>query len=478
MSILQQMHNVFLQKKTSNVFKKEQSFIEERLKEIKGATQKEEQKIQKYLNNLFYPKEINSDYNQLIAKTEEFLSNLLGKRINNFNFSLDRLGYSKGTEPIEIIAEYESFQHKNYIERSTLECRLKEVKLALEKPNLTGEQIDSLQILERKIATDLLSKTPSFMQKNDKAVAIYKAIDHGELITAIDLMFQENSFYKNINVQSWIKGQVFEKALDFFSQKSKEGIDMSVDDILKSVFSKKQAGSNLVQRTPQYLESQFGLELTSSELKNNSTAYFYKTSEDKNIKISGAFSDKQGKMDIEFNLPQGDFGQLQQLRASAKNWSVIDEKHDFGESDLQSILLRTINIDGTLYIGFLEKYINSYRLSSIIENYLLGREILKQSIFLDTVMGFSQRTGYADFLIVNDRSNSSTKIKVYSIKRLFDRFKKMHNAEKYIKGFADYNAKSFKNVIFENNNDISFITTVLEEFKKYKVAIYATLLKA
>jgi hypothetical protein len=109
MSILQQMYDVFFCKKTPNVFKKEEKLIENRFEGIKGATQKEEQKIQKYLNDLFYPKKLNDDYNQLIAKTEEFLSNLLGKQINNFNFSSNKFGYSDGTEPIEIIAEYENF---------------------------------------------------------------------------------------------------------------------------------------------------------------------------------------------------------------------------------------------------------------------------------------------------------------------------------------------------------------------------------
>jgi hypothetical protein len=31
-------------------------------------------------------------------------------------------------------------------------------------------------------------------------------IDNGELISAIDTMFKENSFYKDIGIQSWIKG--------------------------------------------------------------------------------------------------------------------------------------------------------------------------------------------------------------------------------------------------------------------------------
>jgi hypothetical protein len=128
-------------------------------------------------------------------------------------------------------------------------------------------------------------------------------------------------------------------------------------------------------------------------------------------------------------------------------------------------------------MGFLEKNINTYKLPSIVNNYLLGREILKQSIFLDTVMGFSQKTGYADFIIINDRSGKPH-IKVYSIKKLYNKFKKINNIEKYIKGFNEYNVNSFKNVVFNNNDDVSFIKIILEEFKKYKVAIYASFLTA
>jgi hypothetical protein len=48
-----------------------------------------------------------------------------------------------------------------------------------------------------------------------------------------------------------------------------------VDNILESSFSNKQAGSNLVARTPLISGSSFGLKLESNKNKSNNMEYFY-----------------------------------------------------------------------------------------------------------------------------------------------------------------------------------------------------------
>lgn len=445
------------------------------------TSDKDIKKITKYLQGLFYPTFTNdSNYNRLTEKIKQYIGEKVGKTIESFDFSQEAFSSIDKDKPIEIMADYETFSHKNYIQISTLERRLNEAQTALRKPNLS---VDTLENIKKFIidTSNLLYNTENVeFLGNDRSknISIIKVnAENGELIKSLDILFKDLSYFKELTLPAWIKGEVFEKSLEFFSQNIQNEEEEIVGNLLDSVFSQKTIGGQIASRENLSSNNNFSIEKTVEKDKKGKLKTTYQAiSKDEKIKISGAFSEKQGKMDILFALPNDLSPKTKELRVSAKNWSTIDINHNFGESTVSNILLRTNGLQDTIYMGLLEYY-NTHNLlnekpNSWVTAFKRGRIMLYHSVFLDTVMGYSQKNNYTDHIIINDRKNS--KIRVFSIRQLFEKYIKQ-DMKNYIKGYDVYNNTVFQKISSLNDSS-KLMSVILGEFSQYKLGISANIL--
>lgn len=151
--------------------------------------------------------------------------------------------------------------------------------------------------------------------------------------------------------------------------------------------------------------------------KNNKKEIFYTVSNPNNpeskitFKYTAGFSpdkERQGKMDVEFILPDPKEGN-KKYRISAKNWATLKNR-DFGSTNLIYTLLRNLGEEATDLYGYVisDEKSNSQKL-------LYADKVAKLSIVLDILMGYSQESNFADTIVINDRSDEKRPIKVYSI---------------------------------------------------------------
>jgi hypothetical protein len=93
--------------------------------------------------------------------------------------------------------------------------------MALSKPNLS---VDTLESIKKFIidTSDLLYNTENveFLGSDrSKNISIIKVkAENGELIKSLDILFKDLSYFKELTLPAWVKGEVFEKSLEFFSQ--------------------------------------------------------------------------------------------------------------------------------------------------------------------------------------------------------------------------------------------------------------------
>jgi hypothetical protein len=83
----------------------------------KKTSDKNLEKLTKYLQGLFYPENLTKDsnYSKLTEKVKQYIGEKVGKTIESFNFSQEAFSSIDKDKPIEIMADYETFSHKNYI---------------------------------------------------------------------------------------------------------------------------------------------------------------------------------------------------------------------------------------------------------------------------------------------------------------------------------------------------------------------------
>ena len=113
---------------------------------------------------------------------------------------------------------------------------------------------------------------------------------------------------------------------------------------------------------------------------------------------------KNGKMDVLYTLPDS---KIKSFRVSAKNWSRTSSSQDnprgFETQSLAYSIERTINrLNFYGYIFQIASDVDNNDTSNIEVWHQLG----KMSVISDALIGTTQSKGYADTLIINDRSKS------------------------------------------------------------------------
>jgi len=127
-------------------------------------------------------------------------------------------------------------------------------------------------------------------------------------------------------------------------------------------------------------------------------------------------------MDIELNFKDNISNEIlsgKNFRASAKNWTTLSG-HDFGETDLQGAILRSSTLTDAIAFGLQLGYMGYNNESNLTYETQL-HHFARINLLLDIVMGYSQESGYANVLIINDRVMK--RIRVYSIRSILDSLK-------------------------------------------------------
>ena len=277
---------------------------------------------------------------------------------------------------------------EKYITAKTIENRLK--------------QID--KFISSGLFTEGLESWINFMASNREKLEILvkqekKYILTSDLIKEFDELY--NIIIKNITFPLRSQdemGKAFEK---FISLAAVSSLDSIVDKEVSELVDKINVGSKPVDR------GQLQETISIGEDETISVQEYFK---DEWTEIKVAFDKKQGKTDVNITLiPNSEYP----FKISAKNWANSSGR-DFGDTFLQYAILRTENLEGLLQYG-IGLGITGKDDESNLKRY---HDYAKACAFVDTIMGYSQEVGYADTIVVLDRSKIENPIKVYSISSL------------------------------------------------------------
>ena len=278
-----------------------------------------------------------------------------------------------------------------------------------------------------------------------------------DLITELDSLMQKMSFIGSMALSTYDTGYVFEKVLQALS--STQTIDEMTDDLLYENFKQKTEGEKPVNHGS--LIQVAGVKIdgvtTTGKKGQKSTTYQITGHNGSTLTIKGVFDEKQGKIDVLFNMPGTD----DKYRISAKNWQSMKNR-DFGSTPLSSALLRSAGLNEMFAYGVGLGWPKSYANDQTLHDY--G----KMSAIADIVMGYSQEGGYADTIIINDRS--AAHIYVYSVASLMKKcFQNINNLK-----LSGYDNGSIESAL---QDSLDWNTELLGDTQSYMQAIYNTLSK-
>lgn len=344
-------------------------------------------KLQKQLNDIFYPKDGGKlDYveEQHIKATE----NELIKVLENFNFEENTSGYHPATTSIspntlqnviikaqqacEALSQKEAMKNNNAI--STL---LQDVKAAIDEGN------------------NILATAKRVMQFDNQERIVGDSFQK-----AITIINQLKAFLSLIvtTPTSQEAGILFEKAL----AKTNYVNDVS-EEVADELLEKVHFGSTPVQRG---VSSDFVSYTVDSSLANKKAIKSNKNFKinDKNLTITYSYNpnaEKFGKMDVQLN-----YGKVnnKKYRVSAKRWS--HGKGDFGSTSIDAGMTRAVG----------RTVMEAYKLAVLtprkdwsssdpavptftaVDN---AHQLAVLALKSDLLMGLNQRSGYANLLVVD-----------------------------------------------------------------------------
>lgn len=429
--------------------------------------------LEAYLNSLFYG-------NGLQASTIARLQNLMVNyyedkfqtQFDNFDFENFILSNSGAAEGKIGLSERVQFSHSKQIAWNTVWKRLLEAQYQLEQlsaiKNPNEQIMNTMNNLQQLVSTadHLLADYPFSILDNGQKV--FKVNDKNQnLIATLDELYQKVVFVKSFPLSNQDMGELFEKLLTIFGS----GIDVNqlADAELYDLFIKPTQGQMPVNRGG-WLQLK-GVEATSVQkypinskthkISGKSKTYYEIIGENgSKITVGNEFSDKLGKMDVTFTMPDTN----EHFRVSAKNWKMLDNR-DFGNTSLEAALMRTGGFVNTVAYGLVVGFG-----SSPLEN---AHNYAKACAFIDIIMGYSQETAYADTVIINDRQES--RIRVYSIYDLLNKFN--------YNGVIGYPETSLRDIIRTKFNVTEAIgpqgyeNKILSTLKQFKLSISSSVLK-
>lgn len=379
------------------------------------------QELENYLNSVFYPTDDDSvgaaegrRIRDMIIKGYE---KRFGVVLQGFDFGNSNVQYGSTSEnlPTLIRGLYEKAEHKEFIQASTVQGRLDQVKQVLTNMNqeTATEELQAirptLEVLQSGLSS-LITEYGATGKIDVKANATAY-----ELVNYLDKLWLEVSTVLG-SFTPTDYGRVLEWALQAASADIKKLAEDGVEQITANALEKMMnvagssrtgSGTSLINLSNISLSGYNNIKTTREK---NSKSYTVTIPDGNGSSIDikvGPFNEQasvQGKMDVDFKLASKQ-GTQQSFRISAKNWSKLSGR-DFGETSVAYALLRQVGIELT----------NMYSYSMGYEqgDFEGAHKMAQQTLLLDILMGFAQENHYADTLVINDRASSKVIVRSMS----------------------------------------------------------------
>lgn len=437
------------------------------LEEVKSKRTKNNiQNLEGYLNNLFYPKGEGKNFSDFLnsielTSKEETLETIF----NKFDFE-DKSTWEN------------NYQSKQYIKNTTLTKAIEDLKNVISKIESTSNYMN-IETL-----SNALKQCNAYIEKGNEILKqeVTKFFGDKSYLSnskdAVEIINLANTLNKMINNPNRITnddaGKIFERALARVNFIEQYGEDIIFDDDNKSLdltnyhFGSKpveRGSGNLINFTIKANIVNDNEILDKAKNKYNTN---FKINE-KNMEISYSYNPydaKQGKMDVSIKLSDE---KVEPYRISAKNW-MHNGTGDLGSTNIFGGIARSVNGNMTV--------INAYKLAVLkpkedqmdpnkdeVPNNISAQDahdFAKMALKADVAMGLSQKTGYANVLVVNN----GKKIKVYDLVNIVEKSNLAGYNNGTIEGAANNAYEKIKSLIRNRTNTyLNLMTLALQKMK-------------
>lgn len=382
--------------------------------------------LEEILNEAFYPKEGQSTLVQ--QQIKQLVEGIYEQKYNNAfkeDFTMNSDGSLAPLEntPTIIREKYERFQHSEYIELQTIKTRLEKVtKYITDLRNLNQlDQIpQELDTLEKEL------RALSELKTDNNGHIVLKGNDNLlQRVKAVDAAYQTYSQVGGVlSPQDF--GDILEYVLNAMGGAA-EAYSGAISEAMLEDFAKAMqtkgsenvsiAGERFLNYRPTLKNlNDFVKDKTYRKKVEKKDRTFLHLEDDKGSSLDFQFnnsfnpnSDRQGKIDVEFKLRNGN--QILPFRISAKNWERFADR-DFGTTSLAYAVARSAGM------SILESYV--YWVMEEQDNAVEveAHAMAKYLSILDILMGYSQTSNFADTIVINNRSASH--VYVYSMKEILN----------------------------------------------------------
>ncbi len=446
--------------------------------------------LETYLNQIFYPEQngiiddngikFSNDLMDTLRKVyEEKADKIITSNIGDVTY--------KGLEKTPNLDESQAVSRRTV---RVLQRQYNEVTKVLNNLTETDHANELLKIVEevKQKYGDVMNTIDNIIQtygdsKSNSQIITEKFINRqgGDGIKILNAINGLSALYNTFNNAGLIilntdYGNFLEYGLGLLSKDIDITSDKTAEELLKYLDDNIVTGGNRISRGGGIIDlqinpkvaQQFTKEKTTNSKGQSEIHWNYgPISLDFNpasTKSVNTGSSKQGKVDVILELPEAS-GANGRFRISAKNWKTINDLRDLGSTTLLDAISRSGGIvsDG-------EEIIDSYAFAmqnpqEVFRN--VADELARISIFADIVMGLSQEEGYADTLVINDRTRN--KILVRNIPELILNSVEKNLDKLTIKGYdvsGLYNeAQAARNLVMNMPKEISQSQQYLQLFK-------------
>lgn len=391
------------------------TIIKEKISSSNRINSNEYTKLEDYLNSIFYPSENDADgiayskqfMNKLRSLYEVKADKIITSDLGDLSYkaiqkkpTLDRSTNVHRASLRTMKAQYDAIT--NVIKNLSETENAKEIQTVLDEVN--KEYGNVLAVIE-----DVLKTYSDETETTQIGKGIVKK--HGGDFSKInEAQNGLRALYNTFNNAGLIilpidYGDFLEYGLGLLSKEMSDITDNFEDEVIEYMQNNIVLGGQNVSRggglvdVDMSIKSDFKKQVKKTE--NNSTKIFWQyqnitlSYDPSNITVLNTGVKKQGKVDVMLTLPDALGGE--KFRISAKNWKTIDDLRNLGSTSLMDAIHRNVGDSG------LDYYMLS--MQNPQEVYMQAAdELAKICAFADIAMGLSQKEGYADTLVINDRT--------------------------------------------------------------------------
>lgn len=194
-------------------------------------------------------------------------------------------------------------------------------------------------------------------------------------------------------------GDILEYALSLFNLDIENATNATIPQLISFMTGGDAVkGADIVSRGGGLIDTAISIQAQdlfkdSNQKKNNAVSMTIGNVTVKSTPSIATNLDKQGKVDVVIDIPDNVGGG--NYRISAKNWMTIDQLRNLGGTSILAALSRSSG-------GVVDDF--TYALQDKQQRFQsIAHDLAKLAIVADVTMGYSQKSAYADTLIINDR---------------------------------------------------------------------------